>query len=150
MAPKSVPVAATPTVPRSITAARGPAMGTRLTWNKRAMSGTTTTSTASTNPSTPSALPHQMAARGTGVTSSPSSADSSRSRCHVRPSARMEEKAIESQSAPGATRVVVSGPVANEMLAMTATSAAKKPAVVTISLVATSMRRSFARTVSVA
>ena len=55
---------------------------------------------------------------------------------------------MASQSAPGATRVVVSGPVVKERLAMMATSAAKKPAVVTISRVATSMRRSLARTAS--
>jgi hypothetical protein len=56
---------------------------------------------------------------------------------------------MASQSAPGATRVVVSGPVANEMLAMMATSAAKYPAVTTISRVDASMRRSLPRTASV-
>ena len=55
---------------------------------------------------------------------------------------------MASQSAPGATRVVVSGPVVKARLAMMATSAAKKPAVVTISRVASSMRRSLARTAS--
>src|SRR5262249_53526576 len=43
-------------------------------------------------------------------------------------------------------RVVVCGPVVNATLAMIATSAAKKPAVVTISRVASSIARSFRKT----
>ena len=102
--------------------------GGRSTWKRSATSGTTTTSTARRKASTPAALPHQMAARGMGDTRRPTSADSSRSRCQVRPRASTEEKAMASQSAPGATRVVVSGPVAKATLARIATSAAKKAA----------------------
>src|SRR3984957_8183 len=90
-----------------------------------------------------------MAARGTGETRRPRSADSSRSRCQLLPSARMEAKAMDSHSAPGATRTVTSGPVVKARLAMMATMTAKKPAVVTISRVAISMRRSLASTASV-
>ncbi len=110
------------------------------------MRGTTTTSTARMKARTPPALPHQIAARGMGETSRPTSADSSRSRCQVRPSASTDENTTASQSAPGATRVVVCGPVAKATLARMATSAAKNAAVVTISRVATSMRRSFRKT----
>src|SRR5580698_2772446 len=98
------------------------------------------------NASTPALLPHQIAARGMGETRSPTNADSSRSRCQLRPRARTDENTTASQRAPGATRVVVCGPVAKATLARIATSAAKKAAVVTISRVAASIRRSLRKT----
>src|SRR5271167_1861796 len=98
------------------------------------------------NASTPAAFPHQIAALGMGETRSPTSADSSRSRCQLRPRARIEENRTASHRAPGATRVVVCGPVVKATLARTATMTAKKAAVVTISRVASSMRTSFQKT----
>ncbi len=101
MAPKSVPVAATPTVPRSITAERGTMMARRSTWKSKAISGTRMASTARTKLRTPAAFPHQIAARGTGETNSPASALSSRSRCQLRASAKIDENAMASHKGPG-------------------------------------------------
>jgi hypothetical protein len=89
----------------------------------------------SRNTLSPRAFPAKTALRATGLTRSPESAPSSRSRCHARESASTAANATATQITPGATRCRTSAPPEKASDAMVATRTAKKPLVVTISFV---------------
>lgn len=145
IAPKRVPLAAIPGVASAAMSARPGASATRSSAKSSAAVGITSSSTAIRNASTPAALPAKSDARGRGDTSRPISADSSRSRCHVRPMASTDANVTLSQMTPGATDVFPS-PTVNATDESTATRIAKNPAVVTTSPVFSSRRRSFSNT----